>query len=76
MTAALIIAGWALCGFLSYGLTLAYHQREFTLIANRNRNRDRGFAFLTSLLGPLSLFVALLMCREHGFMWRLPPRKL
>ncbi len=74
MTTILIIASWALCGFLSYGRTLAHYQREYTIIANRNRNIHRYFALVTALLGPINLAVSMFMYRKHGFMWRLPPR--
>ena len=72
---AVIIVGWALCGFLAYGLTLAHYQRKYILIANESRDTDRRFALATAFFGPISLFVSILMYRKHGFMWRLPPRR-
>ncbi len=69
-----IALGWAVCGFLAYGSTLAQDQLEYPLIAEKERARDVRFACLTGLFGPISLIVCL-MCDRHGFMWRLPPRK-
>ncbi len=68
MTIALIIAGWALCGFLAYGRTLAHFQREYLVDGDH-----RGKAWTQAVLGPGGLIVSLIMGR-HGFMWRLPPR--
>ncbi len=76
MTIALIIvgiAGWALCGFLAYGRTLADFQRMFPELADQDRNADRARAWFVALCGPLGLVVGLIGGR-HGWMWRLPPR--
>ncbi|KKN17815.1 hypothetical protein LCGC14_0961970 [marine sediment metagenome] len=73
MTIALIIAGWVLCGFLAYGLTLAHFQRIYPELADRDREVDRHRAFFMAFTGPIGLITALILSR-HGFMWRLPPR--
>lgn len=71
------VAIWGLCGFLAYGLTLAYFQREFPLIASDYRRSDVRFASVMAVAGPLGLAAAticVLITSHHGFMWRLPPR--
>ena len=77
MTSALIIAGiagWVLCGFFAYGLTLAHYQRAHPTIADQRREVHRRYARETFAAGYAGLLVALLLYRGYGFMWRLPPR--
>lgn len=69
-----IALGWAVCGFLAYGRTLAHFQRAYPLIADTNRGVDYQFALWQVPWGPISLLVVFFTYR-HGFMWRLPPRK-
>ena len=67
--------GWAVCGFLAYGRTLAYFQRNWPDIADKGRAADIYKACLMAVIGPIGLVIAMLLSDSHGFMWRLPPRK-
>ncbi len=66
---------WVMCGFLSYGMVLAYFQRRWPTLADEERDKDRRFALLCALTGPINLMVCIITYRGYGFMWRLPPRK-
>jgi hypothetical protein len=61
---------WIACGFASYGLGVAYFQREYPSIAKSEAVRDRIWNAKMALLGPISLIVALLCSRfgKHGWM--------
>ncbi len=62
---------WIACGVLTYGLMLAYQQREFPLIAATDYVSDVLFAVLFGALGPFGLFAAL-FCggTRHGVKWK------
>lgn len=66
-------AAWFGCGFLAYGLTLAYFWREYPINAEHRRGVHHAFAALMFVSGPFGLFTAL-FGKHHGFMWHLPPR--
>lgn len=66
-----VIALWAICGFLAYGRTFADFQRTFLLIAQERRSQHKRYALTIALGGPIGLLASLIMGR-HGFMWRAP----
>ena len=53
-----VLVIWITSGALAYGITLAYFQREFVIIADRHYNSDATLAFITGLLGPVGLAIA------------------
>lgn len=55
----MFILGWLVCGFLGYGLTLAYFQRKFTSIAEMQHASDVMFAVFIGICGPVGLMAAL-----------------
>ena len=70
-TLALATLVWVVSGWLAYGLTFAYFQREWPGLAPENVGGDRRNALNAALLGPLGLAVVLfskMAC--HGFKWR------
>jgi len=49
---------WWVSAFLSYGLQLAYWQRQFPLIASKHRWLDMGFSAVSAaVFGPTGLLV-------------------
>lgn len=60
MWIAIIVAGWLLCSFLSYGLTLGYFDGKWPFF------RHFRFAVLISTAGPVALIVALGFALEDG----------
>ena len=66
--------GWAVCGFLAYGRTLAHFQRNWPSLADGDREADVGRACVVATCGVAGLVVSI-VGGHHGFMWRLPPRK-
>ena len=78
-TSALLIfaLGWVACGVLSYGITLAYFQNEYShLFDESEQDRFFGenvrFAISYSLFGPLSLLCSVLASGfvKHGLQYR------
>lgn len=67
MITILIIIAWALCSFLSYGITFAYWSREWHAFSIYKYDMRWSIAF--SLMGPLSLAVAIFFSDfcKHGF---------
>jgi len=64
-------AAWIVCGILSYGITFAYFQREYPLIAKKCRTEDRIFAVFDAFFGPIGLITSWMIYRRfHGFKWR------
>mgnify|MGYP007065736812 CR=1 FL=1 len=62
-----IIILWLGCSALSYGLLFAFFQGEFKLIAKEEYWKDVRFCLLSSLGGPLTLIVTLIVSRaRHG----------
>lgn len=51
------VLGWIACSVLTYGGEFAYFQREFSLIAGKNYDKDRRFALRMALFGPIGLLV-------------------
>ncbi|NQV00443.1 MAG: hypothetical protein HQ538_06915 [Parcubacteria group bacterium] len=65
---------WIICGTLSYGLAYGYFQGKWSWaefecidpgITKRLRQKDRKFALLMFLLGPIAAIVGL-FCSEFG----------
>lgn len=53
------IVGWIVCGVLTYGITFAYFQKKYPIIARESYREDMGIAVFYGLLGPIGLFVIL-----------------
>jgi hypothetical protein len=74
---ALVLAvalGWFACGFVAAGFLIAYSQREFPRLAEKDFDRDLGHAFGMALLGPAALLTVLFMgLWVHG--WTLGSRE-
>ena len=72
----LVIAGaWAACGVLAYGLELGSIQHGCPLTAESNWRRDRRFALLMGLLGPIGLVSVSFSNLVVGFPFRLMYRR-
>ena len=56
----LAILVWIVCGVFAYGLTFAYFQETYPMIAEQDAKYDRRFAGIISIFGPLGLFVILI----------------
>jgi len=69
-----IVIFWALCSILSYGISLAYWQREFKSLAERDYVKDTIESAAFSLFGPLSLFLGYFLTHKakHGLMYTNP----
>lgn len=61
---------WLASGFVSYGMSVAFFQNKFVLIARDWRWRMASFYFVFSfLMGPFALFATLIVHRPYqGFM--------
>lgn len=72
MTETMLLVGWLACGFLAYGVSFAYFQREYPELAAKDYILDRCISATCGLLGgPFTLIVALMMCYPwRGFKWR------
>ncbi len=46
---------WIICGIFNYGLTLAYLQRKYSLVAKSEYKSDKLFCFFCSLFGSMAL---------------------
>ena len=69
--AMIIAAFWIATGALSYAITLAYFQRRWPDLSQRDARRDVRFAIQVSIAGPVSLIVALAHSGlKYGLMWR------
>lgn len=70
-TTAAILAGWASCGVLAYGMSLAFWQRKFVLIAPSQRFGDVAISICGGILGPIGLLSMIIMGGfSHGLMFR------
>lgn len=67
-----LILFWIICGFVSYGATFAYFQREWPTLAEIEKSNDRDFALFAFFLGPFSLIPGYFLSKryKHGFKWR------
>jgi hypothetical protein len=66
-----ILVVWAICGYVTYGLTLAYFDGEFPAQAWNHGPAHRPIARLVALGGPGGLVVALCCAFpwRHGLKW-------
>lgn len=66
---ALAAVVWLACGFLHYGLWVAYFQREYPFLAKSDRVIDRLLGVLLAILGPIARLIDLMWLRPlHGWM--------
>jgi hypothetical protein len=65
----LISIGWAVCGFVHYGLYLGFFQTQWPELAEKDLALDRIFAAILAIFGPVALFATLNTCRP--FSWKL-----
>jgi len=72
MAITLFMVIWTICGVLTYGITLAYFQRNYPEIAKEDYREDVGFSVLFGIVGPIGLFVSLWGSgfAKHGLMYR------
>lgn len=70
------IVGWAICGVLAFGITVADFWHSFpTLQREPGRFRDiAGFASIYAALGPLGFIIVFLVSgfAKHGLLFRQP----
>jgi len=69
------LISWVACGVFTYGLVLAWLQKSFPTVAERDRTKDRLAALFFAIFGPIGFTVFFVLGRrgpEHGFMWRVP----
>ena len=63
---------WIVCGVLSYGILLAFFQREFECIAKASYASDRTICAYLSLTGPIFLMLVAIECApsKHGLKFK------
>ena len=63
---------WIISGILTYGISLAYMQREYPSIAEEMYLEDVVFAMFFSILGPMSLLISFILSNygKYGLMYR------
>lgn len=68
----LFIISWVACGVLSYGITLAYLQRNWPTLADQMYNEDVAFSCMMAALGPTSLLICYFKGdrAKHGLQFR------
>lgn len=64
MTVAIVVVGWLICSFLTYGLTLGGFTHSFPYMNNMQE------ALIFPIFGPFALFAGIGI---FGFHWRLRP---
>ncbi|WP_266031192.1 hypothetical protein [Brucella intermedia] len=67
----LFILFWMVCALVSYSGSLAYFQREYTIIAKEKRMADVAFCgTMSTVFGPIALVAGLIPFElyKHGFM--------
>jgi len=70
MIGVLVIAIWALCSILHYGIWMAYFQKRYSLIADETYREDVFMGLATSICGPVSLIISLsLFGTKYGVMF-------
>ena len=67
----LFIILWVACGVATVGITFAYFQSKFPLIAAENEREDLGAGFLFGLTGPIGLIVLFFATGFAQFGWRI-----
>ena len=58
---------WVVCSVLSYGLSFAYFQRKYPMLAKRDYRRDMLVCVVISLVGPMSLILTLINFRSFKY---------
>ena len=58
---------WFICGFISYGLGVAYWQGKFGPRSKEKIIEDMKSEFVIALFGPISLASTLVFQRNYGF---------
>lgn len=67
---------WLICAFISTGISVAFFQRKFSLIAKEWYRTDLAFSVLMGLFGgPAMLFVIFFMSEFAKYGWTLSPPK-
>ncbi len=69
----LCCAAWIGCGILAAGFLFAYAQGQFALVAAQHRRIDLFLSLALSMLGPITLIVALGMTQGGRYGWKLRP---
>lgn len=67
---------WAICGIMTFGLTLGYYWGRYSSLSEGDGgwwSRQVDFALAGSVAGPVGLFVAFWLydCGKYGFLFRL-----
>lgn len=66
-----IALAWACCGAFAYGLTLAYFQRKYPMLARAAYAEDVRFALLMGVTGPFGLLASVIKGGwRYGIKWR------
>ena len=60
---------WILCGFIHYGLFVGHNQIEYPTDAEDDKIRDRVFAGVSALFGPIALLTTITVL--HPYHWKL-----
>jgi uncharacterized membrane protein YidH (DUF202 family) len=65
---------WVACSVLCYGVSMAYWQRKFAIIAKSSYTSDLRFSTLISIGGPISLLLVFFMSDwgTYGLLYRNP----
>ena len=68
----LVLIIWLICGILTYGITFAYMQEEYPLVAEIGYEADRNFAILLGICGPIGLLVSFFRSgfAKHGLKFK------
>lgn len=68
----IITVTWPICGFLTYGICLAYFQKKFPTLAYETYEEDCGLSLFFALTGHIGLIATYLMSgfAEHGLMFK------
>lgn len=71
----ILLLFWFLCGFIQMGISIAYFQKEYSLISEPHYRDDVSFAALLIFTGPIGLFISFFSSgmMKHG--WSLNPFK-
>lgn len=66
-----VISWWLVCGFLAYGLTFAYFQRKYPVLAAHDVADDRDFALKFACMGPFALLLAFGLSEFGRYGWTI-----
>ena len=65
---------WIILGFISSGFIYAKLQRDYYLLADKDRKADTVFSLAFSMLGPIALIISLSF-EDYKFGWLFPGMK-